>query len=206
MRGAFFNRDHHTAQEFRAYLGGDRFVADPMIPANNMKIKELEGSWRAKSERLGNDKAKRITDMQGEFTIFEEYKIKASFLAPTGDSRYLEGVLFGEKLYLSSFDWKHVYYYEFDVDFEAKSMKGVLYSGKNTMYHIVADKGVTEGLPDPEKLTYLKPNYESIKFDFPSLNPEKRITFPSEKYDGKSCNTSKLWEVGVLTVWMKLNI
>lgn len=188
MTGYFYNNDHQTKQAFDASFGkSSRFDLSKFETPEKSRPSDrtVDGVWQARMEQSRSGET-HFVDMEGEFQTLSEGIIKATFLAPTGDSRYMEGYLYGSKFVISAFDWKHVYYYEFDVDFEKASMYGRLYSGKYSIYEINAWRGEPRQVFDPETLTVLKDGYESVSFAFPPLKEGSgEVVFPSDKYRSK---------------------
>jgi thiol-disulfide isomerase/thioredoxin len=109
-------------------------------------------------------------------------KLTGSFLTPTGDYRYLEGVVENDSFRLSTFDGNYVYLFKAKGD-EGK-LSGRFYSGKtkNILWEGERDDNAT--LPDAESLTFLKEGYEKIEFLFPDVNGNP-VTLEDEKYKGK---------------------
>jgi thiol-disulfide isomerase/thioredoxin len=105
-------------------------------------------------------------------------KLYATFMSITGDSRYLEGVVQGNKFYLSSFIGGGAAYYTGTFD-----NPGQL-TGTANGQTFTATKNDTAALPDPYKLTYLKPGYTSFDFSLPDLNGNK-ISLKDDKYKNK---------------------
>ncbi|RKR80433.1 peroxiredoxin [Mucilaginibacter gracilis] len=94
-------------------------------------------------------------------------KLFATFLSITGDSRYLEGVVQGNKFYLSAFIGSGAAYYTGTFD-AAGSLTGTA-SGQP----FNATKNAAAALPDPYKLTYLKDGYQTFDFTLPDADGNK---------------------------------
>lgn len=119
----------------------------------------------------------------GEFSRFARHKVKGTFLRPGGDYRYLEGVISGDTLLLSSFDGIHIF--RFSARIEGDSLTaGKFYSGAQGFRQWSAVKSDERVLADPEKITALKAGYEGVRFDFPAVKGG-RLRFPDKKYRGK---------------------
>jgi len=112
--------------------------------------------------------------------LFEQKgnKLYASFLSITGDSRYLEGVVQGNKFYLSSFIGSGAAYYTGTFD-----NSGQL-TGTANGQPFTATKNDAAALPDPYKLTYLKEGYTSFDFSLPDLEG-KKVSLKDDKYKNK---------------------
>jgi len=120
-----------------------------------------------KSESGKEDKAVGLFKQKGN-------KLYATFMRITGDSRYLEGVVQGNRFYLSSFIGGGPGYYTGTFD-EAGNLTGTNFTGV---------KNANAALPDPYKLTYLKDGYKTFDFSLPDVNGNK-ISLKDEKYRNK---------------------
>ena len=109
--------------------------------------------------------------------------VTGTFLTPTGDYRYLQGNVIENTMYLSAFDGNHAYLFKARST-GTDSLEGLFYSGrtKKTVWRGVKDETAT--LPDAEKMTYLKPGFETIEFAFPDPDGDT-ITLRDEKYRNK---------------------
>jgi thiol-disulfide isomerase/thioredoxin len=112
----------------------------------------------------------------------EGNKLSGTFLTPTGDYRFLEGISDKDSLHLSTFDGNYVYL--FKAEGSGDTLSGRFYSGKtkNITWTAVRDENAV--LPDADKLTYLKEGYEKIAFSFPDVNG-KPVSLNDEKYKNK---------------------
>ncbi|MGX1929075.1 peroxiredoxin family protein [Flagellimonas sp. 2504JD4-2] len=95
-------------------------------------------------------------------------KIKGTFRTLTGDYRYLDGVVNGDSLKLSTFDGTHVFL--FTAKITDTILEGVFYSGNHSVEKFVAKRNEAFELPDPNELTYLKEGYDRFDFSFPDTN------------------------------------
>jgi thiol-disulfide isomerase/thioredoxin len=109
-------------------------------------------------------------------------KLTATFLRVTGDSRYLEGIVEGNRFYLSSFIGSGPIYYEgtFTSDHKINAeIKGA--RGSQAFSGIPDDNAA---LPDAYSLTLLKDGYTDLDFSFPDING-KIISAKDDKYRNK---------------------
>jgi len=105
-------------------------------------------------------------------------KLYATFLRITGDSRYLEGIVEGNKFYLSSFIGSGPGYYTGSFD-----ASGQL-TGTVGGTQLTGTKNAAAALPDPYKLTYLKDGYNTFDFSLPDVDG-KKVSLKDEKYKNK---------------------
>ena len=138
--------------------------------------KNISGKWRV---IFINEQ-----DTSPALAVFDdnEEKLTGTFLTPTGDYRYLEGVHVADKLQLSAFDGSHAFL--FDAEIAGDTIKGMFRSGKSWQEKWIAVRDENYVLPDPEKLTYINEGYDGVDFSFPLPNGE--MVSPNDKqFDGK---------------------
>ena len=106
-------------------------------------------------------------EAKGVFTQ-KENKVTGTFLTTTGDYRFLEGVVTGDSLKLSTFDGAHAFLFEARVI--DNDMHGTFYSGNHFKEEFRAKRNDSYELPDENTLTFLKEGYDSFAFRFPDKN------------------------------------
>nr|WP_067058525.1 TlpA disulfide reductase family protein [Mucilaginibacter sp. L294] len=105
-------------------------------------------------------------------------KLYATFMRISGDSRFLEGTVQGNKFFLSSFIGGGIAYYTGSFNAE-----GVI-TGSNASSQFTGIKDAAAALPDPYTLTYLKPGYTSFDLSLPDVDG-KQVSLKDEKYKNK---------------------
>jgi thiol-disulfide isomerase/thioredoxin len=96
--------------------------------------------------------------------------VTGTFLTTTGDYRFLQGVVDGDSLRLSTFDGGHAYYFTAKIDAANKISGGVFYSGATAKESWQAEKNEHAALPDEFSLTTLKnPHNDRLDFTFKSI-------------------------------------
>ncbi|TKD65884.1 peroxiredoxin [Flavobacterium sp. ASW18X] len=95
-------------------------------------------------------------------------KVTGTIRTTTGDYRYLEGVMDGDSLKLSTFDGAHVFLFLAKV--EDNVLNGKFYSGKHYVANFKGSRDETYELPDANELTFLKEGYETFDFSFPDVD------------------------------------
>lgn len=109
-------------------------------------------------------------------------KVTGTFRTTTGDYRYLEGVLNGDELKLSTFDGSHAFLFTAKVT--DSTMEGIFYSGNHWQEPFTAVRNETYELPNANELTYLKEGYEKIEFSFPDAE-RNLISLEDERFKNK---------------------
>ena len=113
-------------------------------------------------------------------------KVEGTFLTPTGDYRYLEGVITEDSLYLSCFDGAHSFLFTAgpDPEDEWKKLRGHFWSGTHWYESWTAVRNPDAQLPSADTLTRLKKGFETLSFAFD--NPEgKTISLSNPEYQDK---------------------
>jgi peroxiredoxin len=174
-----------------------RFADNGEKPAGN-----ISGKYDVVfKSRNGGEGEKRVGLFKQEGS-----KLYATFLSITGDSRYLEGVVQGNKFYLSSFIGSGAGYYTGTFD-----SNGQL-TGTAGGAAFTAIKNDAAALPDPYKLTYLKEGYKTFDFSLPDAEG-KKISLKDDKFKNKVVivTIGGTWcpncidEAGFVAPWYKKN-
>src|ERR1044072_388845 len=139
--------------------------------------------------------------------------VTGTFLTPTGDYRFLEGILDGDTLKLSTFDGSHAYYFTARLTAENKLEQGVFYAGIGNGKEVwTASKDAKAALPDETKLATVKPGQAKLDFSFPDLNG-KQVSINDARFKNKVVVITLMgsWcpncmdETGFLSDWYKQN-
>ncbi|NAS30845.1 redoxin family protein [Flavobacteriaceae bacterium R38] len=159
ISGEFIKSSLDRIVPFTANLSDDaRFVA-----ASDSNV-DISGNWETVfSPGIEGDEyiAKGIFNQ-------EKNKVTGTFRTTTGDYRYLEGVVDGDSLKLSTFDGAHAFLFEAKVT--DTTLNGTFYSGNHFREPFVAKINADYELPDADSLTFLKEGYEKLAFNFPNVN------------------------------------
>lgn len=138
----------------------------------------VSGSWEMIfSAHSEEDRyiAKGIFKQEGE-------KVTGTIRTTTGDYRYLEGVMDGYTMKLSTFDGAHAFLFEAEVRDEV--LYGFFYSGNHWKEPFSAVKNEQYELPSEESLTFLKEGYNKIEFSFPDVHG-KITSLNDQKFENK---------------------
>ncbi len=122
--------------------------------------------------------------------VFEQKNgiLEGTFLTPTGDYRFLEGVAFGtnsgDSLQISCFDGEHLYLFEAQKVQDSEVLEGIFYSGKSQGIRWTAKRNENAKLPDAYSLSEnIDPNAK-IDLTFPAIKGGVLSTNDA-KYKGK---------------------
>ena len=164
-----------VSMPFKAEQGADwRF-----FKAKSEAKVNLNGKW---SVTFIAEETKDTTLAIGQFEQ-QGSKLYGTFLTSTGDYRFLEGTVSGDKFYLSCFDGTHAYLFSGKVNGNSIT-DGKMYSGYSAIENWTAQKDEQAVLPDAYSLTGLKPGYTSIDFSFPDLEG-KQVSLKDETFKNK---------------------
>jgi thiol-disulfide isomerase/thioredoxin len=138
----------------------------------------VSGIWETVfSKGIASDEyiAKGIFKQKGE-------KVTGTFRTTTGDYRYLEGVMDGNTMKLSTFDGSHAFLFTAKVS--DSTMEGTFYSGNHWKEPFVATRNENFELPSADELTFLKEGYDSVDFVFPDTSGEL-VSLKDNRFVGK---------------------
>jgi thiol-disulfide isomerase/thioredoxin len=150
----------------------NRFSENP-----GMAARTINGKWDAVFSNQ--------TDTTISVGVFDQSvnHLKATFLLTSGDYRYLDGEVSGDSMFLSTFDGEHAYLFKARI-MNDSIISGMYWSGKTWSEPWTARKNENAHLPNTDSLTFLKPGYSKIDFNFPGLDG-RPVTPGDPKYKDK---------------------
>jgi len=119
----------------------------------------------------------------GEFTQTAG-KIHGAIMYTNADSRWLAGEVRGNEIYMSIFDGGTGSLLRATLQPDGTLSGSTLMVVGNLRTDWTAKKDATAALPDPTKLTYLKPGYDKFAFSFPDLDG-KMVSLDDARFKGK---------------------
>jgi len=108
---------------------------------------------------------------------------KGTFTTETGDYRYLEGYSAYGQFMVSCFDGAHAFLFVAKRSNDSL-LNGVFYSGAHGHENFIAVQDENFQLRNPDSLTFLKPGYTKVDFNFKNLEG-KSVTLHDTKYQNK---------------------
>jgi len=167
--------DKDAAMDFTAEPNTTyRFFKDAKKPAYN-----VSGRWAV----VFDPGTPHIEKLVGEFKQ-KGAKVTGTFLSISGDYRYLEGTVAGDKFYLSCFDGGHAYLFTAKISNAKTISDGMYYAGLSGLDKWTAVKDASAKLPDAYSLTVLKPGYKTIAFTFRDINGRK-VSLSDNRFKNK---------------------
>ena len=164
----------------------DRVVPFVMVHGNSNRfevadnaVANVSGRWEMVFSAL-SEEDRYIA--KGIFTQTEDQKVTGTIRTTTGDYRYLEGVVDGSTLKLSTFDGAHAFLFEAEV--QDSLLYGFFYSGNHWKEPFSAIRNESYELPDANTLTYLKEEYDRFDFSFPDTEGQL-VSLSDERFKEK---------------------
>jgi len=122
---------------------------------------DVSGVWEMEFNDYGNIYPAKAVLIQNENII------TGTIRTPTGDYRYLEGIVSADTLKISTFDGAHAFLFKAHVT--DSSMVGNFYSGNHSTETFVGKPNPNFELPDEYTLTFINEGYDTFNFSFPDL-------------------------------------
>ncbi|MEL7531737.1 MAG: TlpA disulfide reductase family protein [Bacteroidota bacterium] len=158
LSGAFYNYSRGLDYQIPAKM----FAAAQARFTTAQPNFEIDGNWEA----VFSDELEDEYPAVGVFKQEADY-VSGTFLTETGDYRFLEGAVNGDKLQLACFDGAHAFLFEGAM--EGDTLRGTFWSGNHWQEPFWMVKNPEASLRSPEELTYLKEGYDKLSFSFPDL-------------------------------------
>lgn len=197
--------DKDVSIPFTAVAGNaERFKVNTPATAN------VSGRWVTQFVSA-KDKDKTPSTAIGEFKQSGNI-VHGTFLTTTGDYRFLDGVVDGDTLRLSTFDGSHAYLFTARVGKDSIT-NGRFYAGiGDGLENWSAVKNDTATLPDERTIATMKPGQQQLDFSFPDLNGNK-VSIKDNRFKNKVVIITLMgsWcpncmdETGFLSKWYEKN-
>ena len=173
LTGSFIKESLDRIVPFSAEKSSTRFKDELSKPRIN-----ISGNWETVFSP--NSKADRYI-AKGIFSQ-KRNLVTGTYRTTTGDYRYLEGIISGDSLKLSTFDGAHAFLFTAKVT--DSTMVGNFYSGNHWKEPFVAKLNNNYELPHEDNLTYIKEGYVKFDFSFPD-ETGKLISLSDERFKNK---------------------
>lgn len=158
---------------FEAVVGTNK-----RFETKNKPVANISGKWEVTFFRTDGSPRPAIAEFvqQGEI-------LSGTFIAPSGDSRYLYGIVDGDQIKLSTFDGSHAYYFNATINSDTSISNGNYYSGATSIEPWKAIKNENATLPDVAAM-FLKEGEERLNFSFPDLDGNQ-VSINDERFKNK---------------------
>ena len=154
------------------YGNKERFTVDKSTTQNS------SGRWQVAFTRANGTDRPAIAEFQQKGSA-----LTGTFLTPSGDYRFLEGIVNGDRLLLSCFDGSHAYSFSATVSGN-EITNGVFYSSAAPAEKWRATKNGKAALPDTTDVTKLKPGESKLNFAFKDVNG-KTVSINDARFKNK---------------------
>ena len=149
---------------------------------------DLSGKWalqQSDQARLRDDNPDERRNRRNQVGLFQQQgnRLTGVIMTAVGDSRELEGVVQGNRFWLSHFSGPSPRLIKGTID-EDGNLQGVSGSGIYNVVRFEGRKDPAAELPDPYQLTFLKDGQKRIDFSFPDLQG-RTVSLRDDKYKGK---------------------
>ncbi len=172
ISGNFIKESLDRIVPFKAKFGKkDRFKVSSSAITNISGIWEVDFDVETENEYP----AKGIFRQDGN-------DVEGTFRTKMGDYRYLEGIVTGDTLKLSTFDGAHAFL--FIAKISDSTLQGNFYSGNHAVEKFVGKRNEAFELPDADSLTFLKEGYDRFYFSFPD-ETGKTVALSDSRFDNK---------------------
>jgi thiol-disulfide isomerase/thioredoxin len=177
ISGEYFHFGSKSKYSFPFYAKSgktDRFENNKLPPSS-----DISGRWETTVQPGDSDQYTIIGEFQQSGNL-----LIGTFLTSSGDYRFLEGTVSGNKVMLSCLDGAHTLLFKADISKEGNLENGILIGGPTWKEKWIAKRNEKAELPDPEKQSAVKENTGVVDFNVTDLNG-KKVTL-SEKYKDKA--------------------
>lgn len=144
---------------FEALKNAPRFV----LKHGSAKL-NFNGRWAVNFESDSGKLYKSVAEFKQKGN-----NITGTILTPTGDYRYLEGIVTGKQLKLSGFDGSHAVLFQAELKTN-KILAGKYFSGPKYSEGWTAVKNTSARVKFEESAMFVKPGENRLSFQFPDLD------------------------------------
>ncbi|MGL6267997.1 MAG: TlpA disulfide reductase family protein [Chitinophagaceae bacterium] len=178
--------NHYTGEWIKGTTGKDQQMNVLIKPGTvrfpvtrGKALHNITGKWRVTFIRPAGTSRPAIAEFRqtGE-------KLTGTFLTPSGDYRYLEGIVSGDSMQLSCFDGSHAYYFGAKINSDHQITNGIWAAGATYQEKWYAEKDPNVTLDETIAAIYLKPGEERIGFRFPDLD-SNMVSLTDDRFKNK---------------------
>ena len=159
------------------------FVATPGVTERFSKgqpaAAKLNGKWELTFTSRNGSSEPAVAEFQQKGN-----KLTGSISLASGDYRYLEGIVKGDSLFLSTFDGSHAYVFKAKLAGPDRIGSGVHYSGPVYTGNFSGKRNENAVLSMDEVAVKLKPGEDKLNFRFPDLD-DKLVGIDDARFRNK---------------------
>jgi len=139
----------------------------------------ISGRYAVEFTRPDGTKRKSVAEFRQQ-----KNELTGTFLNPSGDYRFLEGIVTGDSLMLSCFDGSHAYYFGARITGPGKIDLGVFCAGLRYMEPWTAVQDPAAKVEPAGAMMYLKEGEDRLNFRFPDLD-SNMVSIDDERFRNK---------------------
>jgi thiol-disulfide isomerase/thioredoxin len=160
------------------------FVADPNQKERFPVVKgparyDIQGRWRGEIISPNGLKEDAVVDFKQKGN-----RVTGTFVINSGDYRYLEGVVTGDSLVMSTFDGSHAYLFSATLGDANTISNGVFHAGATAKKTWSAVRDAKAEVDLEETAAHLKPGQSRLDFRFPDLD-SNLVSINDDRFKGK---------------------
>lgn len=181
LNGYWIN--HNKSGNYRIPFSAGPVSTRPGDPATE----SISGRWESYF-------SPKTPDQEASVGVFEQKGsiVTGTVLTETGDYRFLEGTMEGNRFFLSCFDGSHAFLLKGAVT--KNGITGTFFSGKHYQTPWTATKNDTFELRDADSLTFLKEESAAVQFTLKDINGAD-YSFPNP------ATTNKVVIIQIMGTW-----
>jgi thiol-disulfide isomerase/thioredoxin len=141
---------------------------------------DISGRWMTEFKKPGN----KTSNIVAEFKQQGSY-LSGTFLDPTGDYRFLQGVVSGDSLKLSSFDGAHSFLFTAKIDNARQISGGKYYSGATSVEEWSAMKDQNVKVSDGFSEASINKDAGKLNFSFPDSDDSSMVSINDKRFKDK---------------------
>lgn len=135
------------------------------FPTGTPPATNLSGKWEMTIIRPDGSPRPAIAQLNQKGAY-----LTGSILAPSGDYRYLEGIVRGDSMFLSTFDGSHAYVFSAHIRSAGEIDGGFFYSGPKHVEVFSAVRNEQASLPVDGIQVHVRPDAAPLQFSFPDID------------------------------------
>lgn len=172
---------------YKGTTAADQIMPVEATPGISWRFQPLKGNARynvsgryaVEFTRPDGTKRKSVAEFRQQ-----KNKLTGTFLNPSGDYRFLEGIVTGDSLMLSCFDGSHAYYFGAKILGDGRIDQGIFCVGLRYKEPWTAVKNPSANVESAGAMMYLKEGEERLNFRFPDLD-SNMVSINDEKFRNK---------------------
>ena len=177
MTGTYIHGTSGATQHWATHAYAN--LKNRFISGNGKVKNNISGRWDVSITRANGTirKAVALLEQKGN-------KLTGSFLTPSADYRYLDGIVSGDTLKLSGFDGDNIHLFEAMIKNKNVISGGIFYNGYTGKETWTATRNDAIALPEADSPTHLRPGETKLNFTFNDLKG-KPMSINDERFKDK---------------------